>query len=142
MQQRWEELKKNTEKLSKKYEKLNTILEQKQFAKTKREQNPTSEEMVGDSSSSTRYRRRKETINILEYIHGGSNGAIFGAWDFLTNSLKYEQLKDLLKLKKGKFIEKLQGKFTGAYARSDTALKKAPATKYSSYHFFFLRFPG
>jgi len=46
MQQRWEELKKNTEKLSKKYEKLNTILERKQFAKTKREQNPTSEEWL------------------------------------------------------------------------------------------------
>lgn len=89
MQQRWEELKKNTEKLSKKYEKLNTILEQKQFAKTKREQNPTSEEMVGDSSSSTRYRRRKETINILEYIHSYIHSYI--QWSYFRSMGLFDQ---------------------------------------------------
>ena len=63
---------------------------------------------------------------MLEYIHGGANGALNGAWDFLTSSTSYEQLeKMLLEFKKGKFIEKLQGKFTNAIEKSDVALKKA-----------------
>jgi len=127
-------LKENTKTLKKKYDKLNTLLEQKEFSKTKREMNPTTEQMIGNVASSTHYRRRNETKNILQYIHGGSTGAIFGAWDFLIQATTYEQLEDLLlKFKKGKFIEKLQGKFSTTFEKSDVAVQKALATKYASY---------
>ena len=127
-------LKLNTEKLKKKYENLIDLLEKKEFSKTKREMNPTTEQMIENVSSSTHYRRRNETKNILQYIHGGSEGAVYGAWDFLTNSTSYEDLERfLLKFKKGKFIEKLQGKFSTAFNKSDVAVKKALATKYASY---------
>jgi len=96
--------------------------------------NPTTDEMMGNVTSSTHYRRRNETKNILQYIHGGSTGAIFGAWDFLTHATTYAQLEDLLlKFKKGKFIEKLQGKFSTAFEKSNVAVQKALATKYASY---------
>jgi len=89
---------------------------------------------MGNVTSSTHYRRRNETKNILQYIHGGSTGAIFGAWDFLTHATTYAQLEDLLlKFKKGKFIEKLQGKFSTAFEKSNVAVQKALATKYASY---------
>ena len=129
-----EKLNKASKRLSEKFNKLNTLIEQRQFAKSKRENNPTTETMINDASSSTRYRRRKESKNMLEYIHGGANGALNGAWDFLTSSTSYEQLeKMLLEFKKGKFIEKLQGKFTNAIEKSDVALKKALAVKYATY---------
>ena len=84
--------------------------------------------------AATHYRRRNETKNILQYIHGGSEGAVYGAWDFLTNSTSYKELERfLLKFKKGKFIEKLQGKFSTAFNKSNVAVKKALATKYASY---------
>ena len=58
-----------------------------------------------------RYKRRKETKNILEYIHRGSNAAAYGAWDFLTSILQYKQLEDLLlKFKKGKLYRKIARK--------------------------------
>ena len=129
-----EELNKNTEELNKKYQKLYGLLEQKNYSKTKREKNPTTEVMITDYTSSTRYRRRAESKSVLEYIHGGFNGAVFGAWDFLSHSLKFEQLQDLLtRFKKGKFIEELRGKFNAKYRNNDVALKKALATKYTSY---------
>ena len=46
-------------------------LDYKQFSKNKRVNNSTSKEMINDSSSSTRYRRRKETEKALTFIHGG-----------------------------------------------------------------------
>ena len=73
------ELRQKTETLAKECEKLNTLLEQKNYAVTKRQKNPTTESMITDVKSSTRYRRRKETKNVLEYIHGGCQGAVYGA---------------------------------------------------------------
>ena len=129
-----QKLKNAAKRLSEKFNKLNVLIEQKQFAKSKRESNPTTEAMISDVSSSTRYRRRKETKNMLEYIHGGANAALHGAWDFLTSSTSYQQLeKFLVDFKKGKFIEKVQGKFTNVIEKSDAALKKALAVKYATY---------
>ena len=79
--------------------------------------------MINDVSSSTRYRRRKESKDMLEYIHGGEKGALNGAWDFLTSSISYQQLKKLLiEFKKGRFIEKIQGKLTNVIKKSDIIL--------------------
>ena len=69
--------------LQQEYEKLHTMLEQKNFARTKRQKNATNEEMLKNNSSSTRSRRRQETKHVLEYIHGGSEGSFFGACDYI-----------------------------------------------------------
>lgn len=58
------------------YEELKSMvcslgLDYKQFSKSKRMNNSTSKDMINDSSSSTRYRRRKETEKALTFIHGG-----------------------------------------------------------------------
>ena len=66
----------------KEYEKVKTLLEQRHHAKARRKSSATTFEMVNNPKSSTRYRRRQETRNILEFIHGGEQGAIYGAWDF------------------------------------------------------------
>lgn len=44
-------------------------LDCKQFSKSKRIKNSTSKDMIDDSSSSTRYRRRKKTEKALTFIH-------------------------------------------------------------------------
>lgn len=56
----------------KEYEKVKTLLEQRHHAKARRKSSATTFEMVNNPKSSTRYRRRQETRNILEFIHGGS----------------------------------------------------------------------
>lgn len=109
-----------------KYEKFNSLLEQRTIAKTKRESDPTNPTMINDVSSWTRYRRKSETKNILEYIHAGVEGATYGAWDFLTHAITVERLEQLLlQHMKEKFIEKRQGKFMNNLENSDTATKQA-----------------
>ena len=76
------------------------------FAKGKREKTPTTWESINDSSCTRRYNRQRETKKMLEYIHGGSDGALFGAWDFLVKYARKELVeKCILAFKKGKFIE-------------------------------------
>lgn len=53
------------------YNKLKVLLEQKGYARKRRENKPTDEAMIKDSASSARYRRRIESKNIMEFIHGG-----------------------------------------------------------------------
>ena len=71
------------DEVKKQYQKLKCMLEQKQYARTKREQNPTTFDSIQNSSNSVRYQRREETKNILGYIHGGLSGALCGAWDLI-----------------------------------------------------------
>ena len=40
--------------------------------------------MINDVSNSSKYCRQKETKNILEYIHGGKDGALYDAWDYIA----------------------------------------------------------
>ena len=125
---------KNTQVLSEEYQKLTKLLSHKKYAQTKRQQNPTTDEMISNTSSSTRYRRREETKMLLEYVHGGEKGAINGAWDFLSSSLTFKELENFLKtLKRGRFIEQLRGRFGKAAKSGDVALKKALAIKYHSF---------
>ena len=51
--------------------KVRNDLEQLTKDTEKREKNPTNDDIINNTSSSMRYRRRTETKNILEYIHGG-----------------------------------------------------------------------
>lgn len=46
-------------------------LDPKQFSKSRRASNSTSKDMISDFNSTTRYRRRKETEKVLQFIHGG-----------------------------------------------------------------------
>ena len=78
-----DDLEKEVELLQQQHEKSKSMLNQKQFCRTKRELNPTTFENINDSANRTRYNRRIETKNILEYIHGGLSGALLGAWDFI-----------------------------------------------------------
>ena len=68
-------------------------------------------EMINDYKSSTRYRRREETKSILEFIHGGSEPSLYGAWDFLASSASGEIMTKLMSnYKRGRFIQGIFGK--------------------------------
>lgn len=96
-----------------------------------REKHPTTWETINDSTSSTHYNRRKDTKTLLEYIHGGSNGAVYGAWDFLCRYAPDELLEQFfLERKKGKFFVKLYGKFGNAYKTCSEGMNQAVAEKY------------
>ena len=116
------------------FEKFKFIFGQKRSARTRRENTPTTFENINDNSNSTRYKRQKETKDVLQYIHGGSEGAIYGAWDFLKRHASNELIeKLLLSYKRGKFLEKIYGKFTNVLEKGDIGLKKALAKKYYAY---------
>ena len=55
------------------------MVEKKSYAKVLREQNPTTWGMIHDSGSSTRYQRRKDSTILVEHVHGGTDGAVYGA---------------------------------------------------------------
>jgi hypothetical protein len=129
-----DDLEKEVELLQQHYQKLKSLLNQKQFARTKREINPTTFEAINDSSNPTRYNRRSETKNILEYIHGGISGALFGAWDFILGYGDEALIEKLvISYRRGKFIEKLYGKFTDKHIHSDDSMKRALAMKYQTF---------
>ena len=55
--------------LDKQYGQIRLLLNQKGSAQNWMENFPTNNDMISDNSSSTCYRRRTETKNILEFIH-------------------------------------------------------------------------
>jgi hypothetical protein len=57
--------------LNTQYEKICVMLKQKIHLRNRRETLPTDEKMITDNFCSTRYRRRNETKNILQFLHGG-----------------------------------------------------------------------
>ena len=69
-------------KLNEEFERVKLILTSTSRGRLLREKKPTSEEMIGKTCS-TRYKRQEETKDLLEYVHGGSDGSIFGAWDYI-----------------------------------------------------------
>ena len=62
--------------ISKQYEKLKTLLDQKTQSRTRRLNTSTTLDTINNPNSGVRYRRRGETKNVLEFIHGGENGAL------------------------------------------------------------------
>ena len=81
------------------------MLDQTESARSKRTKNPTSFEMVSDFKNSTRYRRRRETANILSYIHGDNEGTVLGAWDFVASVASKEIFDKLVgSYKRGKYF--------------------------------------
>ena len=95
-------------KLLDEYRNFKHFIEPNEHSKSQRAKNPPSNE----TARTIRYNRCIETKDMLEYIHGGSDGAIFGVWEYMSKNASKEQLENLmLDYKKGKFMEKLYGHF-------------------------------
>ena len=90
--------------------------------------------MIYDGSNSTRYRRRKESANILNYIHGGEEAAILGAWDFVASTAPKDIMDKFIgSYKRGKYLEGVFGKAVSDFSNSEEALKQAIAMKYKNF---------
>ena len=111
------------------YEKFKHLIKRTPYGIKRRENNQTNVELI-QSNNTTRYRRRNETKQLLEFIHGGEEGAVFGAWDFLTKFCTEDKLETLmLNFKRGKFLQKIYDNVTDN-GSNDERLTKAIATKY------------
>lgn len=89
---------------------------------------------ITDRSSSVRFRRRKETSNVLEYIHGGSFGAVCGAWDFLAANAPEETMNSLISTyKRGKYLQQILNKVTSDYSKTKESLDQAISLKYNHF---------
>ena len=120
--------------LTEAYEKLRKLLEQKEYSSRRRTNASTTYEMINDYKSSTRYRRREETKNMLEFIHGGSEPSLYGAWDFLSANASEEIMSKLMSsYKRGRFIQGIFGKAISEYQKSEEAVKQSVALKYQSF---------
>ena len=62
---------------------VKVILNQAELRHVRRNTNPTDLNMISDRSNSTRFKHKTQTRQILNVIHGGEHGAIYGAFDFL-----------------------------------------------------------
>ncbi|XP_047145027.1 uncharacterized protein LOC124818342 [Hydra vulgaris] len=128
------EIEKELNVLNTQYEKVKLLIDQKQYARTKRSKNPTTDIMINDTACSTKYRRRDESRNIMEFIHGGSDGAIYGAWDLLCYITPIKLMEQFTaNYKRGKFLENLCGSISNSYVKSKTGLNKAVALKYINF---------
>ena len=102
--------------------------------RTKRLKNPTTFELVHDHKSSTRYRRRCESKDVMEFIHGGQEGAVYGAWDLLLSLGSNKQVEHLItNYKKGRFLQGHFNTLTKKFESSDIALRQALVLKYNNY---------
>jgi hypothetical protein len=120
--------------INEEYTKLKTLLDQKKHSRTRRQNTSTTLATITDSSSSLRYRRRQETTNVLEYIHGGKDAALFGAWDFLSANASEEKMNSLISTyKRGKYLQNILNKAVREYNTSEESLNQALALKYNNF---------
>ena len=126
------ELNVENNKLNVEIERLRLLVTPTERGKLRRERNPTTQEMIDNIKfKSTRSERTTKTKEVLEYIHGGEEGAVFGACEFLRRYATPEMLQNfVLSLQRGKFVEKLQGKFNDNFRKSDQGMNQAVASKY------------
>lgn len=121
--------------LTEAYEKVRKLLEQKGYSRRRRGFESTSFEMINDYRSSTRYRKREESRNILQFIHGGTEPLLYGAWDFLSANASNEIMSKLISTyKRGKFLQGIFGKAVSDYHKSEDAIKQSLALKYQSFY--------
>lgn len=125
---------KKVEQLKQEFEKLKILLQHTNSARSKREKNPTTSFMIYDGSNSTRFQRRKESADILNYIHGGKEAAILGAWDFIESNASKDVMDKLIgSYKRGEYLEGVFGKAVSDFSNSEEALKQAVAIKYKNF---------
>ena len=109
-------------------------MDQTEFSRSRRKNTPTTTETISSTLSSTRYRRRQESNNVLEYIHGGEEGAVLGAWDVVSSGASPELMKTLIgNYKRGKFLQNVVTHALKEYHESDQSLKQAIAFKYQNF---------
>lgn len=129
-----EEKQKALDEINRKYEKLKVLLEQRGYARTRRQNVETTFEMIKNRTSTTRFRRKLETKNILQFIHGGEEGSLYGAWDYLTSHASSELMDKLISgYKRGKYLQGVFGRATDNFNKSEDALKQAVAMKYHNH---------
>ena len=96
------------ELLKKEYNRFKLLLGQTQQGRAKQTPNAMTFEIISVFESSNRYRRRQETKQMLEYIHGGDEGALFGAWDFVASFASKEIIHKLISSYKwGKYLQEV-----------------------------------
>ncbi len=116
------------------YEEMKHVIHQPQQSRTRRENTSTTLETITNAKSGTRYRRREETKNVLEYIHGGESGAVFGAWDFLATSAPRATMEELIgKYKRGTYVEQIVKKAVKEFSQSSNSLTEAISLKYKNF---------
>ena len=122
------------DELNEQYKKFKTLLEQKGFSVSRRQNTSTTYELVTKVNSSTRYRRRHETRNVLEFIHGGKERALYGAWDYVSFSSDNQTMDKLISgFKRGKYLQGLLKKTMKDYQNSEESLKQAVLMKYQNF---------
>ena len=71
---------------------------------------------------------------MLQYIHGGEEGAIFGAWDLIAAYATNETMDRLIaSYKRGKYLQGVFGKAVKDFHNSEEPHKQAVAIKYQNY---------
>ena len=63
--------------LDKQHKKIRLLLEQKGYARKRRENVRKNHDIISENSGSTRYGRRTETKIILEFTHGGVEASFY-----------------------------------------------------------------
>ncbi|KXJ13530.1 hypothetical protein AC249_AIPGENE25365 [Exaiptasia diaphana] len=125
---------KRLDELTAQYNKRKSLFDQKQQSKARRLNLPTNLEMINTFSSSTRYRRRQETKDMLEFIHGGQEASIYGAWDYLSSVVSPDLLDKLISnYKRGTYLQGMFGRALDNYKNSEEALKQATSIKYQNF---------
>ena len=114
--------------------KLKLIYEQRASSRTRRENNPTTFDTITSRTSTLRFDKKKETKQVLEYLHGGSFASLLGAWDYLQTNVDREMMDKLITgYMKGKFIQHKMSELTKKYETSDESLRKAIVLKYENF---------
>lgn len=120
--------------LNREHERLKILLRPVLQAQPRHIKNSTTYEMITNPNNSNRYRRRKETADIFNYIHGGEEAAIYGAWDLIGSSASKEVFDKLISTyKRGKYLQGVFGKAISDYSNSENALQQAVAMKYQNF---------
>lgn len=70
----------------------------------------------------------------MEFIHGGQEGALYGAWDLLVSLGSSKQIEQLItNFKNGRFLYGHFNAITKKFESSDAALRQALVLKYNNY---------
>ena len=70
----------------------------------------------------------------MEYVHGGEEGAVLGAWDVVSSGASPELMKTLIgNYKRGKFLQNVVTHALKQYSESNQSLKQAIAFKYHNF---------
>ena len=111
---------------------VKVILNQAELRHVRRNTNPTDLNMISDRSNSSRFKRKTQTRQILNVIHGREHGAIYGNFDFLQTAASRETMDQLItNYKNGQFLQNKLDKVTKKFETGDIVLRQAIVVKYA-----------